>query len=103
MLSRNIILSLKRGLQKANFAEGSLKTIKRRLFIFMRSNLLSQWDRYIAEVVKRINETPQEAIGFMAPIDCRDGFSGMAFYANLVQGARDAVSLLFFPFPVVHL
>jgi len=63
----HIYFKTKRGIHKASFAESAIKRVKRRLFMFLRSNLTKNWTQYIQKVVDGINSTPLKRLGYLTP------------------------------------
>ena len=63
-----IIFSIKAGTNKANFAEHVIYLIKRRLYMMMRSEVSSDWPKFLPLVVEALNEKPLQLLGNIAPV-----------------------------------
>jgi len=63
----HIFFKTKRGLHKASFAESAIKRVKRRLYMFLRSNLTKHWSKYLQKIVDGLNNTPLKRIGYLTP------------------------------------
>ena len=66
---KKIFFRIKTGLNKASFAEHAIYLVKRRLYRLLRSLLKDTWTAYLHQVVKNLNDTPNEAIGDLKPSD----------------------------------
>ena len=74
-----IFFKTKKGLHKASFAESAIKRVKRKLFMFLRSQLTQKWTTYIQKVVDGINSIPLKRIGYLTP--------------NSIQSVADSVKV----------
>ena len=57
----------RRGANKAAIAELSIKLIKNKMFRLLRDKRVDDWPSYVEDIVKSLNNTPKEAIGFLKP------------------------------------
>jgi len=90
---RHIKLTLKAGLNKANFAEvnsdtvaapllrltpccafqNAIGTVKRRLYSFLHSGGVKDWPKALPKITQNLNNTPMKALGFLAPNQVQSG------------------------------
>ena len=81
-------------MNKAAFAEHAIYLVKRRLYRLIRSLLSDNWYKYLLQVVKNLNDTPNSAIGNLKPneihspdddvkIDKKIGFKKLPSAQNL--------------------
>lgn len=64
-----IIFSIKAGTNKANFAEHIIYLIKRRLYMMMRSEVSTDWPKFLPLVVDALNKKPIKFLGNVSPIE----------------------------------
>ena len=64
-----IIFSVKAGTNKANFAEHIIYLIKRRLYMMMRSEVSTDWPKFLPLVVDALNKKPIKFLGNVSPIE----------------------------------
>jgi hypothetical protein len=62
-----ILFSVKAGTNKANFAEHVIFLIKRRLYMMMRSEVSTDWPKFLPLVVSALNKKPQKQLGNLSP------------------------------------
>ena len=62
-----IIFNIKTGTNKANFAEHAIYLIKTRLYMIMRSEVSTDWPKFLPSVVEALNEMPQKKLGNFSP------------------------------------
>jgi hypothetical protein len=62
-----IIFSIKYGTNKANFAENMIYLVKRRLYMMMRSEVSTDWPKYLPLVVAALNKKHQKQLGNLSP------------------------------------
>lgn len=89
----NILFRTKRGLSKASFAESAIFRVKRKLYIYLRSQLSKQWSKYIPEVVESLNNIPLKRLGFLAPNTIKNVSSSVevdsALKANQIEVEKE--------------
>ena len=56
---------------KASWAERYILTLKRRLYMMLRSELSKDWIHYLPIVTNSLNNSPLESLGFLKPSDIR--------------------------------
>jgi hypothetical protein len=62
-----IIFNIKTGTNKANFAEHAIYLIKKRLYMIMRSEVSTDWPKFLPSVVEALNEKPPKKLGNFSP------------------------------------
>ena len=63
----NIIFKTKHLANKASFAEGAIRLIKRKLYMMMRSELSKNWLKYLAITVESLNSRHIKSLGGVQP------------------------------------
>lgn len=63
----NILFKFKFGKQKAAISEHYIYIVKKRLYMILRGTLSHDWPKYINKVVKDMNNTPLERLGWLTP------------------------------------
>ena len=56
---------------QASWAERYILTLKRRLYMMLRSELSKNWIHYLPIVTNSLNNSPLESLGFLKPSDIR--------------------------------
>lgn len=69
---KHILFRPKVGPSKAYMAEHGIFLIKRRLFQFLRSSGLTEWEKFVKVICRNINNSSNPAIGNLAPSDVND-------------------------------
>ncbi len=64
-----IFFKIKIGRNKASFAEYGIHLVKTRLFRLLRTLLATNWPKYLEDVVRNINASPNSALGGLRPVD----------------------------------
>ena len=64
---QKIFFKIKTGRNKASFAEHGILLVKRRLFRLLRTLLTRDWPKYLPNIVKNLNNTPNPTIGGLKP------------------------------------
>ena len=64
-----ILFSIKAGTHKASFSEHAIYLIKKRLYMMMRSEVSTDWPKFLPLVVDALNKKPIEILGNVAPIE----------------------------------
>jgi hypothetical protein len=62
-----IVYRPKFGKNKANFAENAIGRVKRKLYMFLRTNLSKNWVSNIQKIVDGFNNTPAKKLGWLKP------------------------------------
>ena len=64
---RKIIFKTKHLINKASFAEGSIRLLKRKLYMMMRAQLSKNWPTYLPLVVDSLNARHIQSLGGVQP------------------------------------
>jgi hypothetical protein len=62
-----ILFGMKYGKNKSNFAEHAIFSIKKRLFMMLRSETSDNWPKYLPLVVQALNKKPLKLLGGISP------------------------------------
>jgi len=80
-----IIFRVKRGLNKASFAEAAIFRVKRKLYMYLRAHLTKNWKTYIHKIVDSLNNIPQKRLGFLTANDITDVTSSVLVDRKLIE------------------